>query len=283
VLYALNTGGAVLGCFLAGYVLIGSVGLSRTVWIGAALNFAIAFIACVGQRWIETPGARTASAPGDPVPVAGFFYDDTIVRRVLWSFALAGFAALSYEVIWTRALTFFVGNSTYAFSAMLTTFLCGLALGSVLVARVSDRSRNVLALLGALQVGIGVYGVLTIVVLGRLFYGLDGWWEGFSNAYWGAPLGLTFLKTFAVILPPTFCMGASFPLVSKIVTHAPQTIGRGVGTAYACNTLGAIAGAWVSGFVMIPFLGVHHSLALTAGVGVANRGRLLRSGFGLSR
>ena len=277
VLYALNTGGAVLGCFIAGYVLIGSVGLSRTVWIGAALHFAIAFVVCAGQRWIDAQGAPKERVPRDTSPAA-VLYDDKIVRRVLWSFALAGFAALSYEVIWTRALTFFVGNSTYAFSAMLTTFLCGLALGSLLVARVSDRSRNVLALLGALQVGIGVYGVLTIVVLGRLFYGLDGWWEGFSNAYWGAPLGLTFLKTFVVILPPTFCMGASFPLVSKIVTHGPQMIGRGVGTAYACNTLGAIAGAWVSGFVMIPLLGVHHSLALTAVVSVGIGGVLLTSG-----
>src|SRR5438552_2419167 len=277
-LYALNTGGAVLGCFMTGYVLIGSLGLSRTVWIGAALNFAIALVVWVGQRWIDAPNIREApsSSPGDTAPaVAG--HDDKTVRRVLWSFALTGCAALSYEVIWTRALTFFVGNSTYAFSAMLTTFLCGLALGSLLVARVSDRSGDSLSLLGALQMGIGIYGLLTIVILGRLFYGLDGWWEGFSNAYWGAPLGLTFLKTFVVILPPTLCMGATFPLVSKIVTHGPQGVGRGVGTAYACNTLGAIAGAWLSGFVAIPLLGIHHSLALTALLSMGTRGVLLAS------
>ena len=277
-LYALNTGGAVLGCFTAGYVLIGSVGLSRTVWIGAALNFAIALVAWLGQRWIEAPGAREvpSSSPRDTAPAVAL-YDDRTVRRVLWSFALAGCAALSYEVIWTRALTFFVGNSTYAFSAMLTTFLCGLALGSALVARISDRSANVLALLGALQVGIGVYGILTIAILGRLFYGLDGWWEGFSNAYWGAPLGLTFLKTFVVILPPTLCMGATFPLVSKIVAQGPDMVGRGVGRAYACNTLGAIVGAWVSGFVAIPLLGIHHSLALTALLSLGTGGVLLAS------
>src|SRR2546428_494256 len=277
-LYALNSGGAVLGCFMAGYVLIGSVGLARTVWIGVALNFAIALVAWVGQRWIEAPGAREvpSSSPRDTAPAVAL-YDDRTVRRVLWSFALAGCAALSYEVIWTRALTFFVGNSTYAFSAMLTTFLCGLALGSVLVARIADRSGNVLALLGALQVGIGIYGILTIAILGRLFYGLDAWWEGFSNAYWGAPLGLTFLKTFVVILPPTLCMGATFPLVSKIVTHGPQLVGRGVGSAYACNTLGAIVGAWVSGFVAIPLLGIHHSLALTALLSMGTGGVLLAS------
>src|SRR3989441_7155754 len=277
-LYALNTGGAVLGCFMTGYVLIGSLGLSRTVWIGAALNFAIALVVWVGQRWIDAPDIREtpSSSPGVTAPaVTG--HDDKTVRRVLWSFALTGCAALSYEVIWTRALTFFVGNSTYAFSAMLTTFLCGLALGSLLVARVSDRSGDSLSLLGALQMGIGIYGLLTIVILGRLFYGLDSWWEGFSNAYWGAPLGLTFLKTFVVILPPTLCMGATFPLVSKIVTHGHQGVGRGVGTAYACNTLGAIAGAWLSGFVAIPLLGIHHSLALTALLSMGTGGVLLAS------
>jgi spermidine synthase len=276
-LYALNTAGAVVGCIMAGYVLIGSIGFSRTVWVGAGLNFAIALVVWVGQRRIGTRDAREVSAPQDTARGA-VHYDDKTVRRVLWSFALAGFAALSYEVIWTRALTFFVGNSTYAFSAMLTTFLCGLALGSVLAGRVSDGSRNALRLLGALQVGIGVCGALTIVVLGQLFYSFDGWWEGFSNAYWGAPPALTFLKTFVVILPPTLCMGASFPLVSKIVTHGPQMIGRGVGTAYACNTLGAIAGAWVSGFVMIPLVGIHHSLAITAMVSVSIGGVLLASG-----
>ncbi|PYN40600.1 MAG: hypothetical protein DME00_34040, partial [Candidatus Rokuibacteriota bacterium] len=142
---------------------------------------------------------------------------------------------------------------------------------------VSDRSPELITLLGALQVGIGIYGMLTIAILGRLFYGLDGWWDGFSNAYWGAPLGLTFLKTFVVILPPTLCMGATFPLVSKIVTHGPGAVGRGVGCAYACNTLGAISGAWVSGFVAIPLLGIHHSLALTALLSVGIGGVVLAS------
>jgi spermidine synthase len=275
-LYALNTAGAVLGCFAAGYALIGLVGLSRTVWIGAALNFTIAVAVWVGRRWLEASPLAPEAPPAETERVD--LYDDRTVRRVLWSFAVAGCAALSYEVIWTRALTFFVGNSTYAFSAMLTTFLCGLALGSFLCARVSDRSRNALALLGALQVGIGVYGLLTIAILARLFYGLDAWWDGFTNAYWGAPLGLTFLKTFVVILPPTLGMGATFPLVSKIVANGPRVVGRRVGTAYGCNTLGAIAGAWLSGFVAIPLLGIHHSLALTALLSVGIGGVLLVSG-----
>ena len=205
-------------------------------------------------------------------------YDRKTVRLVLWSFAVSGCAALSYEVIWTRALTFFIGNSTYAFSAMLTTFLGGLALGSLLCARLSDQPRNLVALLGALQVGIGVYGLLTIAILGRVFYGLDAWWEGFSNAYWGTPLWLTFVKTAVVILPPTLCMGGTFPLVAKIVARGPQMVGRGIGNVYAVNTLGAIVGSWAAGFVAIPLLGIHASLALTALLSVAVGGALLVSG-----
>src|SRR5262245_10717043 len=216
-LYALNTGGAVLGWFLAGYVFVRRLGLVQTVWLGAALNLLIALVVWVVQRYTEAePGAPEIplEAPVD-APPASYDYDPKTVRRVLWSFALSGYVALSYEVLWTRALTFFIGNSTYAFSAMLTTFLCVLALGSFCLARLSDSRRNLLALYVLLQVCIGIYCMLTIAILGRLFYGLDAWLEGFSNAYWGTSLWLTLMKTFVVMLPPTLCMGGIFPLVSK--------------------------------------------------------------------
>lgn len=266
MLYALNTGGAVLGCFAAGYVLVGRFGLYQTVGLGAALNLIIALAAWLLYR----RAGDTAPTAAEPVvahaeqrseaPV----YQASVVHLVLWSFALSGFAALSYEVIWTRALTFFIGNSTYAFSAMLTTFLCGLALGSLALARLSDRRRNLVALLGGLHVGIGVYGLLTIPILGKVFYGLDAWWEGFSSASWGTPVWLKFAKTFAVILLPAVGMGGTLPLVSKVVARGPQVIGRSIGDLYALNTLGAIVGSWVAGFVFGPLLGLQKSLVVTA-------------------
>jgi spermidine synthase len=285
MLYALNTGGAVLGCFAAGYVLIGSLGLYQTVSIGAGLNVAIALLVWLLPRQVDQvtapvlAPAETPTIPPQPAPV----YSAKVVRLVLWSFALSGFAALSYEVLWTRALTFFIGNSTYAFSAMLTTFLCGLALGSLLLARYSDRRQYLLPLLGGLHVGIGIYGLLTIPILGQLFYGLDTWWAGFSNAYWGTPLWLTFAKSFLVILPPTLCMGGTFPLVSKIVAQGPHVIGRSIGNLAALNMLGAIVGSWAAGFVFIPLLGLHTSLAVTAFVSVGLGGILLASGLDTRR
>jgi spermidine synthase len=265
VLYALNTGGAVLGCFAAGYVLLGSFGLYQTVGVGAALNLAIALLVWGGRRWAEEPGVMP-SPPAGPatLPCSTLVYSAGALQCARWGFAVSGLTALAYEVIWTRTLTFFIGNSTYAFSAMLTTFLCGLALGSLLLARVSDRQRNLFTLLAALQSGIGVYGLLTIIIFGQLFYGLDTWWEGFSSAYWGTPLWLTFVKTFVVILPPTLAMGGMLPLVGRIVAGGPQDIGRSLGNLYALNTCGAIVGAWVAGFVALPYLGIQKSLGATA-------------------
>src|SRR5215471_12466890 len=71
VLYALNTGGAVLGCFAAGYVLIGSLGLYQTVVLGVALNLGIALVVWLGRRWADDcqPGdPGPAAAPGPPTP-----------------------------------------------------------------------------------------------------------------------------------------------------------------------------------------------------------------------
>jgi spermidine synthase len=285
VLYALNTGGAVLGCFAAGYVLVGSLGLYQTVALGAVLNLGIALVVWSGRHWAGDELLAEALPAAAPVPQSQGVpvYSTREVVLVLWGFALSGFTALAYEVIWTRALTFFIGNSTYAFSAMLTTFLCGLALGSLIFARVSDWLRHLLPLLGLLQVGIGVYGLLTIAIFAYLFYGLDTWWEGFSSAYWGTPVWLTFVKTFSVILPPTLAMGGMFPLVSKIVARGPQDIGRKLGEIYALNTLGGIAGAWVAGFVGLALCGVQTSLVVTALLNAGLGSVLLAYGTGRRR
>jgi spermidine synthase len=278
VLYGLNTGGAVVGCFAAGYLLIGHLGLYQTVALGAALNLAIALVVWAMRQRAEAM-APVTTEPDDariaPHHDATPVYEASTVRLVLGSMALSGMAALAYEVIWTRALTFFIGNSTYAFSAMLTTFLAGLAIGSLLLARLSDRQRHLLTLLGGLHVAIGVYGLLTIPILGYVFYGLDTWWQGFSRAYWDTPVWLTFIKTFVVIFPPTLCLGGLFPVASKIVVRGPQTIARSVGNIYALNTLGAIVGAWISGFVALPLLGMRTSLVATALVSVGIGGAFL--------
>ena len=76
------------------------------------------------------------------------------VSVLLAAFALSGAAALAYEVIWTRRLSLVLGSTTYAVSAMLATFMLGLAIGGVLGGRVADRAREPASWLGV-ELGSG--------------------------------------------------------------------------------------------------------------------------------
>jgi spermidine synthase len=263
LLYGSNTAGAVLGCVAAGFWLIGHLGMYQTLAIGATINLLVALLAWALQRRLVPQPAAPVARPESGAAVRG-----ALPWLILLVAAGSGFAALGYEVLWTRALVFFVGNSTYAFSIMLATFLCGLAVGSLLLARLADRTRRPLVLLGWLQVSIGFAALLTVPLLGLVLYRLGDTWQAFASAYWGGPLWLKFAKTFGVMFVPTLLMGCTFPLLTTLYTPEVRRVGHGVGTVYAVNTLGALAGALVAGFVCLPLLGLRQSVLLLSAVNV---------------
>src|SRR5581483_11403954 len=63
-----------------------------------------------------------------------------------------------------------------------------------------------------------------------------------------------------ILLVPTTCMGATLPLLSKFVTSSLEVVGNRVGTLYAVNTLGAVCGALLGGFCLLPTLGLHQTI-----------------------
>src|SRR5687768_17449132 len=87
---------------------------------------------------------------------------------------LSGIAALVYEVVWTRRLTFVFGASIHAVSAVLAAYMAGLALGSLVVGRRADRPRQPLRVYAALEAGIGIAGLIVPVLLARL-RNIDTW------------------------------------------------------------------------------------------------------------
>ncbi|MEE8519557.1 MAG: fused MFS/spermidine synthase, partial [Dehalococcoidia bacterium] len=261
LLYGLNTLGAALGCFLAGFVLIGTIGVLETTYTAVAVNLLIAGIAFhVARRQGDPPspprtpeGRPTSGRSGTgrslPSPVGGWV--------LLVVFGLSGFASLAYEVLWTRALVFFIDVDIYAFTALLTTFLAGIGLGSVLVSGIVDRRRDLVAIFALLEVGIGVFALLSIPILANLSV------LGISqvSAWWMLP-GVKMLDAFLVMGIPTMLMGATFPVVSRVYTTNLAHGGRSIGTLYAVNTVGAIIGAFAGGFVLLPLLGIQRSLVL---------------------
>ncbi len=177
-------------------------------------------------------------------------------------FFLAGFAALSLEVHWTRILAYVVGSHGYAFGIILAAFLCGIALGSTLVSRFADRLKSPVIWLGSTQLLIAGTAFAASIIMFRL-RGLTGWLTLHAGDSWDRFITAEMVILFALLLAPTFCMGAVFPLVMTVCVKTYKKLGQSVGNAYMLNTLGSIFGAFFAGFIFIPYLGIMRGLKLT--------------------
>ena len=150
---------------------------------------------------------------------------------------------------------------------MLAAFLFGIALGSLLFARWVDRlSSRAMGLFGIIQLGIGLFALLLMPAFEEL-YGMS---RAFQSTFGGGRFW-AFFSCFLVMSVPTFLMGASFPLVTKIYTGSANQLGKSIGNVYAINTVGSILGSFCAGFVFIPLLGIRPSIvfmvALNTGIG----------------
>jgi spermidine synthase len=270
LLYALNTFGAVVGCVATGFFLIQWLGIQQSLYLGAAINLVVAIIA----YWLDRPwglgedpltsepsptvtvdSPTEASSPIETNPPV----TSLLARLALCAFALSGFCALAYEVLWTRILVFFLGSTTYAFSTMLAAFLFGIAFGSFIFAWIADRVKSLGSLFGLVQLGIGLSAVVLIPVFGELY--------SISSAFqktFGPSRVWTFVACVIVMVIPTLLMGASFPLVTRIYTTSAERLGRGIGDVYSVNTVGSLFGAFSAGFILIPLIGIRPSIVLMA-------------------
>ena len=257
ILYALNTFGAVIGTVAAGFFLIEALGVRWTLGVGIAINFAVAAIALaltqkVSGTEADEPPEETQQSESEDVS----YLPER--QLVLWAIGISGFCALAYEVLWTRIMVFFLGSTTYAFATMLAAFLFGIALGSMVFSRWVDRIKQPIAVFGIVQLGIGLFALILMPAFEEL-YGMS---QAFQSTF-GSSRFWAFFSCFLVMCLPTFLMGASFPLVTKIYTGSARQLGRSIGNIYAVNTVGSILGAFCAGFILIPLLGIRPSIVLT--------------------
>ena len=259
-LYATNTLGAVIGCAAAGFYLIPTFGMQKTVFVAAGANMIIAAVILVVDRLrdktpvevIAEPAAETIETP-DPQSSSGLRW------VLLVSFALSGFASLVYENAWTRSLTLVIGSSIYSFSTMLVTFLVGLALGGFIYARVLGHREARLSTFGLIELWVGLAALATIPLFERLPLIFVRLLHGFGDTF-TVFLYLQIFLAALVMFVPTVLLGMTFPLVARLFTQSLFRVGSGVGSSYAANTVGAVLGAFAGGFILIPNLGVQNAI-----------------------
>lgn len=179
----------------------------------------------------------------------------------------SGASALIYQILWLRLLGLVFGVTVYAATAVLASFMAGLALGSALAGRLADGVRSPLRWFGAVEIGIGVLAFATqwlFAAATPLYIDLQTWLpDGLF-----AQTAVRFIGSFLVLLGPTTLMGMTLPLVLKAAVGPKTSSGSGISALYATNTAGAVVGALTAGFYLIGSVGAAQSFRLAAGINV---------------
>jgi len=182
---------------------------------------------------------------------------------VFCAFGLSGAAALIYEVLWARTLSLVFGNTVYAVSTMLTAFMAGLSLGAFIGGKLTDKTNNHLFLFGVFELGIALFGLATFPLIKILPSIYIYAYKNLNLSFYSFCL-IQFILSFLIMVIPTSLMGATFPVVSKIVTNKLTSLGEDIGNIYSVNTFGSIAGSFLAGFVLIPIMGITKTAIIAA-------------------
>ena len=259
LLYGINTLGAAVGAFLAGWLLIGSIGYAATIYVGAALNLLVALRIMLARRSMspETAGIASGAKPS-PLWQA---------HRQVWLWSglalLSGFLVIALEIVWFRLLGVLMQSNAYAFSLVLAVFLFGDALGIVAGSFLAPRVRDLRRFFLSLQGGMTALALLAVLAL-YLAHFLLGGFIAFETGYYDTiPRLLAIMAlTVLMVLPPAFLLGMSFPITQRAVQDDPALVGQRVGTIQLFNILGNAAGALVTGLLFLHWLGLSGTLRL---------------------
>ncbi|MCB9586961.1 MAG: fused MFS/spermidine synthase [Polyangiaceae bacterium] len=244
-LYAANTLGGALGALIAAYWILPLLGLAGTLIASAVGSAAIGLLAMAQGSRLEAPQvpeeiAAERSSLGLMLPTLAF---------------ASGALVFACEVIFTHLLALIIGNSAYAFGLILAVFLICLFVGASLAPRVHLRFGSAALPIGLAAAALGM--AITLPAWDRLpmlFGGLGAHVTSFAGRE-AVRAGAAFL----ILVIPTTLMGLTFPLLLQRVAADPR-VGAQVGRLTAINTLGAVAGALLTGYLLLPKLGSERAL-----------------------
>ncbi|HUE89664.1 MAG TPA: fused MFS/spermidine synthase, partial [Vicinamibacterales bacterium] len=291
-LYGWNTLGAATGALAGTWVLLPRIGVERAIWTAAALNLCCAVLALLLARKKIHEGSEAipGAAQQNPPPVSQLFP----FRVWVVVFGLTGFIALGLEIAWFRLLGVMLKSGAFTFGTLLAVYLSGLGLGAAIGARRVARSHQPGLTFLALQYALTLYVAFSMVALMALiasghpiklvrYFGEYEPVDVFTTVAMARDLSWTNLSALnrlvefailyvvvpaALIGPPTFLMGMSFPYLQKASQVDLARLGRRLGVLLSSNIAGSVLGTVVAGWLLIPALGTAGTLKVLTGLGV---------------
>jgi predicted membrane-bound spermidine synthase len=171
-------------------------------------------------------------------------------------FFLSGIPALVYQLIWQRALFRVFGVNIESVTIVVTAFMLGLGVGSLIGSWfVGRRSLSPLLLIGVIELSIALFGLSSL----SLFDLADQFVQSIS-------LPAKALVALGLVFFPTSLMGMTLPLLVGYLIRRSANVGLSTGTLYCVNTLGAVLGCISASLVLFPLLGLQHSVWVAAGL-----------------
>ncbi|MDB5343683.1 MAG: Spermine synthase [Schlesneria sp.] len=181
---------------------------------------------------------------------------------LLGLFVGSGCSALIYEVVWFQQLGLVMGASAISLAILLTSFMGGMCLGSLALPRVISARFHPLRVYAALELLIGVFGLIalwSLPAVGQLYWSLG---LGTNDLWMRSAVALV------VLLPPTVLMGATLPAMARWVETSREGLSR-LGLFYGANTFGAVLGSLLAGLYLLPQYDVATATCVAAGINAA--------------
>ena len=243
-IYYLNTLGACAGALLTGFVFVRYFGVIGTLIIAVGGNLAVALIIALSKR----STGPTRPATGEP----------SAHSYMLVFLFLTGFISLGYEMLWVRILSTYGLSTSQAFALILAGFLLGFSVGAWVVARKVDRHRDLEAWFSAVSIVTAFSGAVVLL----LFRQFEAITILLADATPMSQLTFGMALAFTVSFIPAVFMGILFPLGVRIYAQDVERIGAKAGNTFFSNTLGCVLGSLLTGFVLIPFVGMWNTTLL---------------------
>ncbi len=268
--YSTNSLGAVCGAWLAGFCLVTWLGLPVTLQMTALVNVLIGLTALgIARRRARGSAEPAAAAPAaeEPNPVPAQPQTASVLFRLgCVLVALTGAVSMGLEVLASRCLVLIFGASLQAFAIVLMAFILGIGVGSAVMA--SPRRKEWPKELTTITLVLGA-----AAWLGLLVFNIEGLVELYRHARSGlnsSTMGYRYYQVMAAVFSifvlglPAAALGSVLPLWIRVVSGTSMLLGDRVGRLLTWNTLGAVGGVLLTGFVLMPNFGLRGSFTALA-------------------
>jgi spermidine synthase len=248
MLYFVNTFGSAVACYLSATFLLRDFGQSGSVILAACLN---AVVGASAYAYARRKGAQSIPVEGNMEPLEEDGSTPMSLTAAMFLAGLSGFIALGFEIAWFRVFALASSDRAPAFALLLSTYLAGIAVGSLLSERLTIRSsvEQVIETIGVLLVLAGALSVYLPPLVATLM-----------------AHGIAFLMSAPAFFAVAALAGAVLPLLCSAAISPDEQAGRRVSFVYVSNILGSAIGSLGIGFGLMQYVGL---LPIALGLGSA--------------